>query len=485
MPGRRGVAVILSVSVVASLFSFALGFFVGRYQEQKRGEWVEGRLISSAIESVRANALDTLSGDELIKRAVSGMLRELQDPYAAMLRSDGLDRYRGTLQGDGRGLGLTVRQLGGTAIVTRVVSGSPAWTRGIRRGDRILRVNGEPYESLAEKRDNASDSDTVLFTIQRASYSDTLGIAVPRGEWHQPAVREAGFVADTIGYVHLTSVSARAADELEESVAALIADGARVLVLDLRGNSGGLLEEGVRVASLFLPRGATVASVSGRSPNENTVHYARGSRFVRLPLTVLVDGQTASSAELVAAALRDNGRAQLVGTRTYGKGYVQRVVRLSPDVALRLTTARWLTPLGQQVSRDAVNGHTAEHGLVPDVVVTDSAQYDALAVPRGWDTPRIAGALAKADTIAVEAIRGRWPATSTQELEETIRAHVVSATQPRRRQTAADSAAVETVVRLALVRVLETYGDGNALLRYRARGDGALRAALEQLAPNE
>lgn len=475
-----GIAVVL----VACGAAFAGGVLAGERRAQLSNEWVDGRLISTAIESVRANALDTLPSDELIKRAVAGMLRELHDPYAAMLRTDGFERYRGTLQGDGQGLGMTMRRQGGTVRVARVVHGSPAWTHGVRPGDRILAVNAVPVESVWVRRDSVTRlSDTTRLLLQRMPLGDTLHVGVIRTEWHMPAVRDAGFVADRVGYVHLASISARSADELEQSVEELVERGAQSLILDLRGNTGGLFDEGVRIASLFLPRGVLVATVDGRSNAEPTLHEARRTRWSNLPMTVLVDAQTASAAELVAAALRDHGRALLVGTRTYGKGYVQRVVRLSPEIALRLTTARWLPPSGTLLERREGKGGAVTGGLAPDVQVDDAPRYDPFSIPPQWNAAMVAHVTREVDSMATEALLERWVTTPTTVLETRLRSRAAERAPSRGLSEVQRATWVGIATRLAMVRVLEARSERDALLRYQAREDAALRAGLDVVAP--
>ena len=470
--------------LTACAASFFGGVVAGERRAQSSSEWVEGRLISTAIESVRANALDTMPSDELIKRAVAGMLRELHDPYAAMLRTDGFEQYKGSLQGDGRGLGLAMRRQAGAITVARVYRGSPAWTHGIRPGDRIVGVNGMVADSVWTRR-NAADAltDTTRFQLLRAPYGDTLQIAVVRKNWHMPAVRDAGLVADSVGYVHLTSISARSTEELEEAIEELENNGAKSLILDLRGNNGGLFEEGVRIASLFLPRGTLVASVVGRAGAQPTLHHARGSRWTDMPVTVLVDAQTASAAELVAAALRDQKRALLVGSNTYGKGFVQRVVRLSPDIALRLTTARWLPPGGAHIARRETKGNTVSGGLTPDVLVEDASRYDPFSIPPHLGPKIVSRLTSEADTIAIQALREKWASTPSTSLESRI-ATRAAARAPSQGVKGIDRAMwVGTTTRLATVRVLEANSDTDALLRYQAREDGVLRAGLEVVAP--
>lgn len=468
--------------------AFAGGMLYERDVARARDEWGEARLLSTAIDSVRVNALDSLPGEELIRRAVSGMLRELHDPYAALLSTDGFEQYRGSLQGVGRGLGIAIRRDGALHRITRVAEGSPALMAGVRAGDRILAVNGIPVAATASAggfdTDSArSSTSQVVLTLWRAPLGDTVRVSVPRTAWHMPAVSEHGLLIDSVGYVRLSSISARSADELENQVEGLLRRGAQSLVLDLRGNTGGLFEEGVRAASLFLPRGAIVSSLVGRGDTEVQPYRARHSRWTELPLTVLVDGRTASAAEVIAAALQDHGRALLVGSPTYGKGLVQRVVRLSSDIAIRLTTARWLTPRGVALERRTGKGAAAHGGIEPDVLLDHAARHDPYAVPAGWTDATARLASVAADSLAMLALRERWPTRPLPLLEARF-ADSLTVMMPGSLRAADARAEWMTVVtRLAMVRVLEVERAPEAMLRYAARDDAAVRAGIDVVAP--
>lgn len=480
--------VIVPLAVVAAGGAFVGGRWYERAEARSGEEWADARLLSTAIDSVRANALDSLPSDELIRRAVSGMLRELQDPYAALLRPDGFERYKGSLQGEGRGLGLVLRREPHGYRVVRVIAGSPALKAGVRPGDRILAADGVPVSREMSRVDRQQDSTRlaashVALTLARAPFGDTVQVRVERTAWHAPAVSEQGMLADSVGYVRLSTISAKSADELEHSVDALVQRGAEALVLDLRGNTGGLFEEGVRAASLFLPRGVVVSSLVGRGGSDVQPHRARHSRWSDLPLTVLVDERTASAAEVIAAALHDHGRALLVGTPTYGKGVVQRVLRLSPDLSLRLTTARWLTPNGVSLERRTGKGAAARGGLIPDVLLDDAVRRDAFAMTEGWGPARTAVAIATADSVAMQALRDGWAVHPVEQLEARLREALVPIipASVRGEQARAEWASVTT--RLATVRMLEAVRDGEAALRYSVRDDATLRAGLDVVAP--
>ncbi len=466
--------------------AFALGSWYGGHRVRTMNEWADAQLLSTAIDSVRANAIDSLGSDELIRRAVAGMLRELQDPYAALLRPEGFQRYRGTVMGEGQGMGLTLRRESDAAGVVRVAPGSPAFTAGVRAGDRILMVDAIAVGEAWRKKPGDSTrtfGDSSVLTLWRAPFGDTLTLTVRRSAWHMPAVTEQGLLADSVGYVRLATFTSRASEELEEAVESLLQRGATSLVLDLRGNTGGLFEEGVKSAGLFLPRGLVVASLAGRGGAAPQPHASRNSRWPSLPLAVLVDGNTASAAEVTAAALRDYNRALLVGTTTYGKGVVQRVVTLSKDLSVRLTTARWLTPKGISLDRRTGSGALAKGGLHPDVLLDDATRRDAFAVPHEWDPSAAAQVMRTADSLAMFALREGWSTTPLALLEARLRTTLAQLAPPSAREPLARAEWVTVSTRLALVRILEVEREREPLLRYAVREDAALRAGIDVVAP--
>lgn len=479
------VVVVVTTAVLVLGTTFALGSVFGAHRVRDRDEWVDGRLLSTAIDSVRANALDSLPSEELIKRAVSGMLRELHDPYAALLKPDGYQRYRGSLQGEGQGFGLTLRTQAGVVSVVRVAVGSPAVSAGLRPGDRVLTVNAIPVAEGWGRRaadTSATPLDTARLVVWRAPTGDTVRVALRRGQWHVPAVADAAMLADSIGYVRLASITAKASAEVEHAVDALRQRGARALVLDLRGNGGGLFDEGVNVAGLFLPRDAVVASLASRGAVPPERHKGRVSRWPTMPLSILVDAGTASASEVIAVGLREHGRALLVGAPTYGKGLVQRVVRLTPEFSLRLTTARWLTPNGNALQRRVGTGKDAHGGLLPDVTLADASRSDPFAVPREWTSAQLLSASTIADSAAMLAIREGWITTPVTELEARLRTRIAQPSAPsKRRRDLSRALWVPVATRLATARVLEIQRETESLLRFALRDDPALRAGLDLL----
>lgn len=483
--GRRRAAWTVAGSVLLGA-TFGLGVWFGEERVRARDEWADGRLLSTAIDSVRANALDSLPSDELIRRAVAGMLRELHDPYAAMLQPDGYKKYRGTLQGDGVGLGFSLRRQAGITSVSRVSAGSPAAAAGARPGDRVISVNGIPAsEGWGRKAGDTTSAPLEMaeVVVWRAPKGDTVRLQLKRGTWHTRAVSDAVLLTDSVAYVRVTSITSKSSSELERAVDSLRSRGAKSLILDLRGNAGGLFEEGVKSAGLFLPRGVVVASLDGRRGSPPETHLNRNSRWPTMPLTVLVDAGTASAAEVIAAALRDHRRALLVGAPTYGKGLVQRVVTLTPDISLRLTTARWHTPNGEALQRREGTGAAAKGGILPDVLLDDAGRKDPFSLPRDWPKEALLDVSAAADSASMAALRDGWSVAPVSMLESRLRNLVASQIPRAVRGDASRASWVNVATRLATVRVLEIAASVDDMLRYSVRDDAALRAGVEIVAP--
>lgn len=491
MKARRTFVGVTALALIA--LSFGGGVWWGDRAARRSDQWGPERLISTAIDSVRANALDALPSDELLRRAVSGMLRELKDPYAALLRPDGAREFRGLLNGDGQGLGVVMQRQGRQLHLARVYAGSPAAAAGLRAGDRIVSVNGLLMSNRAARggtsaSDDAgpavSQSDSNRMVVFRPLLNDTIRVTLAPGSWHMPAALDAVMLSKTTGYVALTRVSAKSSEELSEAIDGLVDDGAKALVLDLRGNGGGMLEEGVRIASLFLPRNALIASVTGKLGTPPLERRAtRGGKWESLPITVLVDARTASAAEIVAGALRDHKRAMLVGEPTYGKGLVQRVVALTPELSMRMTTARWMTPSGQVLERRHGDGINAVGGLRPDIFVPDAARREPLSAPPGLSVLASARLLRLADTAAARALNEGWFTSAPSVLESRLHEVVDAYLAPTPGNPTGRAVLVGEATRLATVRVLEVTGNTDAVLRYGVSADHALRAALEIVAP--
>jgi carboxyl-terminal processing protease len=299
------------------------------------------------------------------KASVGAMIAALGDPYTEYLSPAEYASLRNRTARTYSGVGLTVGQAGEGLIVTSALDG-PAREAGIRRGDIIVRIDGRPARRLTYDQSltliKGEVGTLVHLTVKRPD-TGVIHFTVVRQRIPAPSLRSRIIrVAGTrIGYVRLLAFPGNAADRLDAAAERLVSRGAQGLILDLRGNPGGLLGQAVRSVSLFLADGV-VCTVEGRHQARRVYGVSGTASLPLLPLVVLVDRGSASAAEIVAAALADHRRATVVGERTYGKTQVQSVTLLSNGAALKLTTATYLTPLGTDL---------VGRGLVPKVVAVD------------------------------------------------------------------------------------------------------------------
>jgi carboxyl-terminal processing protease len=312
------------------------------------------RRFGQVLVHLRDDYVDSLSDAEIYVRAARGLVARLHDPYAALLIGPDYDQLRERTTGDYAGVGIQVEARGGGLVVVTAMPDSPAERAGIRTGDVIDSVDGRSalgwtvLQSRAALR--GAPGTAVTIVIRRG------GAVVPyrlvRSRVHQSAVRARVLFPDGVGYIRLSTISEHSAAELQQEVASLAARGMRTLLLDLRSNPGGLRDEAVHAAEMFLDPGQAVLETRGRAPGDTrTFTDAAPQLWPRLPIVILVNEGTASAAEILAGALQDHDRALVVGTPTYGKGLVQTVFQLGDRVALRITPARWYTPSGRSIQR--------------------------------------------------------------------------------------------------------------------------------------
>lgn len=314
------------------------------------------RLFDQVFSHVSRYAVDSLNDDELYRKAAEGILSELPDPYAALLIGSDQATIAEQTSGNYGGIGVQADLRGGTIMVVSAWPDSPADRAGIRTGDRIVEVDGRivgPTDlSETARLLRGEPGSQVVLRVRRNLVDGLLTFRVRRAEVHRRSVSAGILYEGGIGYVALTRVVERSAAELQQEVDSLRALGMRALVLDLRNNPGGLLEEGVALADLFLGAGQPILETRGRTASVQHQYVDQGAeRWADLPIVLLVNEGTASAAEIIAGALQDHDRALVVGQPTYGKGLVQSVFTLREGASLKLTTGRWYTPSGRTIQR--------------------------------------------------------------------------------------------------------------------------------------
>jgi carboxyl-terminal processing protease len=338
------------------------------------GTYQKLRVFSQVLSYVQSNYVDHVTEDELIYDAVGGMLRDL-DPHTTFMRPAEYQKLREDTAGEFGGLGIRMQQTDVGIFIDGVDPDGAAGRAGLKSNDRIVGVDGEDIKGLpideVAKRLRGVPGTKVVVTIARAGWGSPRDIPLIRRHVRVDSV-EHQLLAGGVGYVRIYSFQERTDQELAEALSdlrrAARGQGAQKLtglVLDLRDNPGGLLEEGVKVADRFLDDGDIVRT-EGRNPRhvERQVAHERGTEG-RYPMMVLVNGGTASASEIVAGALQDHDRATVIGTQSFGKGSVQTLFGLEDGSGLKLTIARYFTPKGRSINKV---------GIAPDVPVASGPE---------------------------------------------------------------------------------------------------------------
>jgi carboxyl-terminal processing protease len=485
--------------VVATAYGVAVGagaWFVRHAQAETRGPADGARLFDAVRRTIAERYVEPLPDSVLYRKAVDGLLEELGDPNTAYLPPVRFKQLAERAAGAYAGIGARVDARDGWPTVIAPMPGTPADSAGIATGDRIVEIDNRSTRGWSTDETvrtiRGAPGTRVSIRVQRPGIPGMRQLTLVRREIHVHAVGRAQVVAPGVGYVDLNEFSDSAARDVQAAVDSLRAQGARSVVLDLRGNPGGLLEQGVAVSQLFLREGQPIVSLKGRAPGmTRQISASASGPYGTLPVVVLVNDGSASAAEIVAGALQDHDRALVLGVPTFGKGSAQSVFPFG-DGAIKLTTARWYTPLGRSIARPPASdtgdsvaadsavrvpfrtalGRTVYGGdaIVPDVVVRDTAQ---LAAARRLDRA-VAG--------KVPAFRDALTATALRlKTTRALRAPADAVTEPMRRVFRAELATHGVMLDDAAWRDAQPVVDrllGSEVARFSFGPDGAFARQL-------
>jgi carboxyl-terminal processing protease len=354
MKGSR----LLVLALVGFISFLSGGWLLQRGTERSGNVYESARLFEDVLAHIAEYGVDTVDERQLYDMAIDGLLEQLEDPYASFLRPNDVAQLRERTSGTYGGLGMQIDVRDGWITVIAPMADTPAEEAGIESGDRIVEVEGE--STFGWKNEKAvielrgEPGTEIRISIARPGVPEPFEVTLTRAIINVRSVQAAIMLSSDVGYMSLafSTIGQTTVSEVKQQLVELRENGAHSLILDLRDTPGGILDEGIALADLFLDRDMVVADTRGRTPPATEVYNARRDQeWPEMAVVVLVNGGTASAAEIIAGALQDHDRAVVLGTPTFGKGLVQTVYPFGPGNALQITTGRWFTPSGRTIQR--------------------------------------------------------------------------------------------------------------------------------------
>jgi carboxyl-terminal processing protease len=335
-------------------------------QARRNETYKELEIFADALAFVQAHYVDEVPPKDLIYGALAGLLGNL-DPHSQFLTPEEYEDLMADTSGHFGGIGVEITLKDHLITIITPIEGTPAWDAGLQPNDRIVKIDDTVLRDFtlnqAVKMLRGKPGTEVSLTVWRQKEEKLLTFKIKRATIEIRDIKEARMLEEGIAYLKLVEFSEETPHHFDRALAGLKSKGMSALILDLRNNPGGLLDQAVEVTERFIPKGEVIVSIKGRDPSQDEVFTSRSnSPYKDMPIVVLINEGSASGSEILAGCLKDHGRAILVGLRTFGKGSVQTVLPLRDGSALKLTTSRYYTPLGASIH---------EKGIVPDVIVPE------------------------------------------------------------------------------------------------------------------
>lgn len=327
-------------------------------------------LLAKVIATIQQKHVKEVEVQELINSALEGMVSSL-DPYSQFMTPEIKKEFEVETKGELEGVGMVITLQDNIVTVISPIEDTPAFRAGIESGDRIVEINSETTKGWstwkAAQELRGTPGTKVTIKVWREGEDELLTFELTREVIHIKSIKDANLINDNIGYVRITAFREDTLPLLKESILQLQNKGAESIILDLRNNPGGLLDSAIQVSDLFLPKGELIVYTQGRDSKDERKYYSRNEPLfpINKKIVILVNEGSASASEIVAGALKDDNRAVIIGTKTFGKGSVQSIIELDKDYALRLTTAHYYIPRGE-----CIEGK----GIQPDIEVEISKE---------------------------------------------------------------------------------------------------------------
>lgn len=388
--------------VVALLISFSMVTLAMSQIDRKTKDdlYSQIELFSYALTTIQSEYVDEQKPKDLIYGSLKGMLSSL-DPHSQFLSPEEYVELKTETQGKFGGLGIEISIRDGLLTVIAPLEDTPAWKAGIKAGDRIVKIGEEMTKDMtlseAVKRLRGKPGTEVKITILREDELKIHDFTIIREIIHVQDIKDAQIIDSHIGYLRLVEFREDSYAEFHKTLVKLKEQGADSLILDLRNDPGGLLNVAIKITEEFLPENKLIVSTKGRRPSQNTEARSNNTsaEFVHWPMVVLINEGSASASEILAGALKDNRRAVIVGEKSFGKGSVQSVIPLPDGSGLRLTTAKYFTPVG--VSIHGV-------GIVPDIEVKKIPPPEEQEAEKKKEIEKIFGDVEKQDAQNPETV---------------------------------------------------------------------------------
>jgi len=349
---------------------------------QKDDTYKQINLLLDVLKYTEENYVDEVDRNKLLISAIKGMLKPL-DPFTQFLEPDAYKELKVGTEGQFGGLGIRITVRDEWITVITPLPGTPAYKAGILPGDKIIKIEGESTYGMsieeAVKRLRGKPGTKVTITISREGVKDPIDFTITR-DIIKIEVIKYKTLENNIGYIALFEFNSNSYDDMKKALDELKKQGMDSLILDLRNNPGGLLDQAVKIAKLFIGKNKLIVYTEGRKSPRKEYRANASAPYEDIPMVVLVNGGSASGSEILAGALQDNKRAILIGSRTFGKASVQSVIDLGDGYGLKLTTAKYYTPSGRCIQRDeSVKSSTQTYtgGIVPDIVIEVPKEIEA------------------------------------------------------------------------------------------------------------